>query len=267
MKNRRGLQILDGFRPSSGQRRAQEAAPTREAAADNTDALRALLLEQVEDNLALALKASEERLQALLHDRNRIGQELHESVLQALQAIGKRLAQSSPLPEGSPSQQQAANQLQKLIKDIRRTISEVEADRIEPFNLISELRLLAHRYEQSGESQVRVNVEPSAEAVLTAEEAHELAAIAREALCNSVRHAKATHVAIALRRFGSRIRLRIRDNGSGFDVAHETANGLGFLHMKNRARRIGGRLDIQSTKGRGTCITADIFIEPILTSL
>jgi signal transduction histidine kinase len=103
--------------------------------------------------------------------------------------------------------------------------------------------------------------------VLTSEEAHELAAIAREALNNSVRHAQATHITISLRRIGSRVRLRIRDNGSGFDVTHEQARGIGFAHMKSRARKIGGRLDIQSTRSRGTCITADVFLEPILTTI
>jgi signal transduction histidine kinase len=35
--------------------------------------------------------------------------------------------------------------------------------------------------------------------------------------------------------------------------------------MEDRIRKIGGRLDIQSTVGRGTCITADVYLEPILT--
>mgnify|MGYP001195913599 CR=1 FL=1 len=272
MKDRRDFQILDGFRQSSGKRSAQESALAREASTGSDDALRILLLGQVEDNLALALTASEQRLSALLHDRSRIGQELHDSVLQALHAIGASLAQSSQShrdtpPDGSPSRHQTANQLQKLIHDIRRMISGVESDMVEPFNLISELRLLAHTCEQMCGFQVRVSVAPAAEAVLTAEEAYELAAIAREALNNSVRHARATHIAIALLRVGSRVRLRVRDNGSGFDVTQGQAKGVGFAHMEHRVRKIGGRLNIQSTARRGTCITADVYLEPILTMI
>ncbi|MDE3052107.1 MAG: histidine kinase, partial [Nitrospirota bacterium] len=59
----------------------------------------------------------------------------------------------------------------------------------------------------------------------------------------------------------------IRDNGSGFEVGHGHAKGIGFAQMENRVRKIGGRLDIQSTVGRGTCITADVYLEPILTTV
>lgn len=272
MKNRQDFQLLDGFRQSSDKRGPQQAAFAQGGSADRAEALRILLLGQVENNLAGALKASEERLSALLQDRSRIGQELHDSVLHALHAIGESLAQSSQLrrgtsPAGPPSRHQAADQLHRLIQDIRRMILGVESDTVEPFNLVSELRFLAQTCKQMSQSRIRVEVEPAAEAVLTDEETHELAAIAREALNNSVRHAQATHITISLRRIGSRVRLRIRDNGSGFDVTHEQARGIGFAHMKSRARKIGGRLDIQSTRSRGTCITADVFLEPILTTI
>ncbi|MDO8358039.1 MAG: ATP-binding protein [Nitrospirota bacterium] len=272
MKNRRGLQILDGFRQSSGKRRAQETDLAREAFADNTDALRALLLGQVEDNLAFALKASEERLHALLHDRSRIGQELHESVLQALYTIRVSLAQPAALHNGAPStgphaHNQAANQLSLLIQNIERMIRSLESDRVDPFRLISELQDLARTTEQTHAVQIRVKVESAAEEILTGEEARELVAITRKALHNSVRHTRATQVVIALRHIGSCVRLRIRDNGSGFDMAQAQAKGLGFVQMEDQVRKIGGRLKIQSTVGRGTCITADVYLEPILTMI
>jgi signal transduction histidine kinase len=37
--------------------------------------------------------------------------------------------------------------------------------------------------------------------------------------------------------------------------------------MEGRIRKIGGRLNIQSTVGRGTCITADVYLEPVLTKI
>ena len=270
MKNRRSLQILDGFRQSSGKRRAQETDLAQEAFTDNTDALRALLLEQVEDNLALALKASEERLHALLHDRSRMGQELHESVLQALYRIKVSLAQPAPLSNGAPSagphtHNQTADQLSLLTRNIERIILSLASDRVDPFRLIPELQGLARTAEHAHAIQVRVKVEPAAEEILTGEEARELVAISREALNHSVRHARATQVVIALRHIGSCVRLRIRDNGSGFDMAQAQAEALGFAHMENQIRKVGGRLNIQSTVGRGTCITADVYLEPILT--
>ena len=138
---------------------------------------------------------------------------------------------------------------------------------MDPFRLISELQGLARSTEQTHAVQVRVKVEPAAEEILTGEEARELVAITREALNNSVRHARATRVVITLRHIGPCVRLRIRDNGSGFDMAQAPAKGLGFAHMGDQIRKVGGRLNIQSTAGRGTCITADVYLEPILTMI
>ena len=272
MKDWRGLQILDGFRQSPGKQAQQRASLAQGIPHDTAEVVPRLLREQAGNSLASALKSSEERLSALLHDRSRIGRELHDSVLQALYAIGLSLAQTPELRRSAPpalprSRDQAADQLNKLIQDIRRLILNVESDNIDPFRLVSELQALAQTAEQVNELRICVEVDPVAEEILTGEEARELVTITREALTNCVRHAHATHIVIALRKIGSRVRLSIRDNGSGFDVEHKQAKGIGFLQMENRVRKIGGRLDIQSTVGRGTCIIADVYLEPILTTI
>ncbi|MEO5954498.1 MAG: ATP-binding protein, partial [Nitrospiraceae bacterium] len=133
----------------------------------------------------------------------------------------------------------------------------MESDQIEPFSLVSELRFLTQTLEQISQLQIHVEIDPSAEKILTGEEARELVTIAREALNNCVQHAQATRVDVALRHIGSRVRLSIRDNGSGFDVTEEQTAGVGFAQMRDRARRIGGHLNIESTIGQGTCVTAE----------
>lgn len=268
MKSRQRFQILDGFRQSSGKRMSQPAALAQGSSSERAESIRV----QLGDSLAASLKTSEERLSALLHDRSRIGQELHESVLDALYTIRVGLAQPAALHNGAPAARpqthdQTANQRSLLTQNIERMIRNLGSDRVDPFRLISELRGLARSTEQAHAVHVRVKVEPAAEEILTGEEARELVAITREALNNSVRHARATRVVIALRHIGSCVRLRIRDNGSGFDMAQAQAKGLGFAQMEDQVRRIGGRLNIQSTAGQGTCITADVYLEPILTMI
>jgi signal transduction histidine kinase len=269
MKDRRGFRIIDGFRYFSGKPENQHAAHAQGVPSDAAPAILCLLHGQIENGLTAALTASEQRLSALLHDRSRIGRELHDSVLQALYAIGLTLEQSPELRRGatpalSSSHGQAADQIHKLIQDIRRMILSVESDSADPFRLISELQTLAETFERVSGLRIRVEVDPAAEEILTGEEARELVTIAREALSNCVRHSQATRIVIALRHIGSRVRLSIRDNGAGFDVEHEAAKGIGFAYMENRIRKIGGRLDIQSVVGRGTCITVDVYLEPIL---
>jgi two-component system, NarL family, sensor kinase len=272
MKDRREFQIIDGFRQSPGKLAQQRAALAPGISHDRDQSFSSLLHEQIESNIASALKASEQRLSALLHDRSRIGRELHDSVLQALYAIGLSLAQSPGLRKGAPqavqlSRDQAADQLNKLIQEIRRMILSVESDSVDPYRLVSELQALSKTFERVSELRIRVEVDPAAEEILTGEEARELVTITREALSNCVRHARATRIVIALRQIGSRVRLSIRDNGSGFEVEHGHAKGIGFAHMESRVRKIGGRLGIQSTVGRGTCVTADVYLEPILTTV
>ena len=272
MKDRREFRILDGFRQSPGKLAHQCAALVPVISRDRDQSFSFLLHEQGGSNLAAALKASEQRLSALLHDRSRIGRELHDSVLQALYAIGLTLEQTPGLRRGAPqavprSRDQAADQLHSLIQDIRRMILSVESDCVDPFRLVSELQALAQTVERVSEVRIRVGVNPAAEEILTGEEARELVTIAREALSNCVRHARATRIVIALRHIGSRVQLSICDNGSGFAVEHGPAKGIGFAHMEDRVRKIGGRLDIQSTVGRGTCIIAHVYLEPILTTV
>ena len=271
-KVQRGLQIIDGFRQSSGKLAQQGASRAQGIPSDTRGSLTCLLREQVGDSLASALNVSEQRLSALLHDRTRIGRELHDSVLQALYAIGMTLAQTPRLEKGVPDavplfRGQASDQLNKLIQEIRRMILTMESDNIDPFRLVSELQALSQTFERVSALRIRVEVDPAAEEILTGEEARELVTITREALSNCVRHAQATGIVIALRHIGQRVRLSIRDNGTGFDVEHECAKGIGFAQMEHRVRKIGGRLDIQSTVGEGTCITADVYLEPILTTV
>ena len=272
MKDRRRFQILDGFWQSSSNQAQQRASLAQGILTDTQESVPRLFRQQVEGNLASALKASEQRLSALLHDRSRIGRELHDTVLQALYAIGLTLEQTPGLRRGASqvglrTRDQAADQLQKLIREIRRMILSVESDSMDPFRLVHELQVLAKTFERVSELRIRVEVDSAAEEILTSEEARELVTITREALNNSVRHARATRIVIALRHIGSRVRLSIRDNGSGFVVEHEQAKGIGFAQMEERVRKIDGRLEIQSTVGRGTCITADVYLEPILTRI
>ena len=179
MIDRHGFRILDGFRQSHGKPAQQPAFLAQGIHHDTTESLPCLLSEQVGSSLASALKASEQRLSVLLHDRSRIGRELHDSVLQALYAIGLSLAQSPELRRGAPQavplcRGQATDQLNKLIQDIRRMILTMESDSVDPFRLVSELQALAETFERMSELRIHVEVDPVAEELLTGEEAREL---------------------------------------------------------------------------------------------
>jgi signal transduction histidine kinase len=84
-----------------------------------------------------------------------------------------------------------------------------------------------------------------------------LVRIAREAVGNAARHSGAARVSLSLQRQGSRVRLRVSDNGTGFDLV-AAADGFGLTSMRERASSVGGDLRISSAPGRGTEVEATL---------
>jgi signal transduction histidine kinase len=227
------------------------------------------LREPVKEGLTSALKATEQRLSMLLEDRNRIGRDLHDCVLQSLYAIGLNLAAARRLPfQGSAGSQECHDciieQLNRLIHDVRRMIQSLETGTVQEFDLVSELSTLISIYQQTGHLQIESDLQPDAIDILTNEEEQEILSIVREALSNCVRHANATRATVALRTRGSRVRVSISDDGIGFAAADGRHQGYGLANMAARAKKIGGTLRVQSRVGRGTHVIAEFSLEPLL---
>ena len=87
--------------------------------------------------------------------------------------------------------------------------------------------------------------------------------IAQEALHNVGRHSGATRACLSLRSSGNRVRMVVQDNGRGFRLSgglSELANRgkLGLLGMHERARLLGGRLEVRTAPGKGTTIMVEL---------
>jgi signal transduction histidine kinase len=76
--------------------------------------------------------------------------------------------------------------------------------------------------------------------------------IAQEAIHNAVTHGHASQIDLKLEEIGKELRLRIRDNGKGFDAVAKAGSGMGLRIMKYRANSVGGRLSLHSPDGKGT---------------
>jgi len=266
---RKRLQILDGYRGSPPQLMSSRAdqAPVTERRQD----FQPLWSDETSSqDLNEALKAMEQRLNALLEDRSRLGRDLHDGILQSLYAIGLNLeaARRANLPE-SPEANRAHHgvigQINQLINEIRHVIRGLTEGTVQDFDLFSELFALKTTYDQVGRVRITLDLEPEALEVLTKEEEREILHIVREALSNCLRHAHATHVELALRRRGEKIHLTIRDDGTGFTTAAGSVKrGYGLANMEARAKKIGGTLRVRSACGHGTDVTAEFALEPML---
>jgi two-component system, LuxR family, sensor kinase FixL len=192
------------------------------------------------------------------HEWMHLGQELHDSVGQLLsgvtflsRALENKLS-ARGLPEASDAAEighlvfQALTQTRNLARGLFPV--ELEAD-----GLVEALTEWAGTLEKLFGISCRVEAE--ADLVLGDQTvANHLFRLAQEAFNNSLKHGRATEVVIGLRRHTQGAELFIRDNGKGLPVQGTKSDGLGLRIMNYRARRIGGRLSIESTEVGGTLV-------------
>jgi signal transduction histidine kinase len=212
----------------------------------------------------------EERLSSLLEDRSRIGQNLHDHILQSLYAIQsniqtRRLTSPDRVTHTSQPPQDITGQINRLIGEIRHMIQGLNEGVVKDSRLTDDLYALKSTYNEIGHVRITLDLQPAAVEVLTRDEEREILTIIREALSNSVRHAHASHATISIRRRGAKIRIHISDNGAGFDVKDNQHRGYGLASIESRARKIGGTLRLHSELGRGTQLTVEFSLEPMLT--
>ena len=219
------------------------------------------LLERVEEERRrsgqLVVRAQEE-------ERRRVARDLHDEVNQALTAILLRLealAQDAP-PERAEDVaelkrlvNQAMEELLNLARQLRP--SALDDHGLEPA-LDAQLKRFAARTGIEGRLHTQGRLSALDEDVQSA-----VYRVAQEALANVGRHAGATCVEVELRTNGAGTELRVRDDGAGFDPAAPAGSrggraGMGLKGMAERARIVGGDLDVRSAPGGGTTVTLRI---------
>jgi signal transduction histidine kinase len=198
---------------------------------------------------------------ASLQERQRLARELHDSVSQALYGISLGAHTALEALETDLPQTRAS---------LEYVISLVDASQVEMRALIFELRpeslqtegLIAALSKQGAVLQTRhhlqVEMQLIEEPTLSLECKHTLYRIAQEALHNIVKHARATHVWIALRRETHVLSFSIQDDGKGFNQAETIPGHFGVRTMQERTTNIGGRFFLHSSPDAGTVIEITI---------
>jgi signal transduction histidine kinase len=84
--------------------------------------------------------------------------------------------------------------------------------------------------------------------------------IVQESLTNVVKHARARRVSLVLQRRPRAVSIVIEDDGAGFDPSALDDHGLGLVGMRERLALVGGRLEVESSAGRGTTIAVEVAL-------
>ncbi|UCF61039.1 MAG: GAF domain-containing sensor histidine kinase [Anaerolineaceae bacterium] len=198
---------------------------------------------------------------AVLEERERIGMDLHDGIIQSVYAVGLTLEYIRLQIEEDPEQaiqrlEQAIEGLDAVIGDLRSYILDLQPSRIEVDDLHVALERLVGEFKSNTLVDAELITEPEALEKLERVTASELFLIAQEALANTAKHAFATKVWLSVRQLDEEVFLQVIDNGRGFDLNKEPERlGHGLSNMSERARQIGGRFEIVSNPGDGTTVT------------
>jgi signal transduction histidine kinase len=205
---------------------------------------------------------------AALEERERIGQDLHDGIIQSIYAAGLGLEECARLavedPRSiAPKLETAIEDLNNVIRDVRNYIAGREPEELQDRDLAGALKELARRLTLNALLAVDLSVGEGIQAVLSREQVVHLFHICREALTNVVRHARASRVAVRLGLEKGLLVLTVEDDGVGFDPGARARPGQGLRNMVERARRLGGALALNSAPGRGTGIAIRVPVEPV----
>jgi signal transduction histidine kinase len=216
--------------------------------------------------LAIVFKrlAMAARNTAVLAERNRIGQEIHDGLAQAFVGILMQLGAA----EGQIDTAALASVLTRIrdlardgLSEARRSVLALRPAESRAGGLDFALRQLAERSTVAG--RVICVFEGGGSATkLAPEHEHELLRIAQEAVSNAVRHAQPHNVQIALGAETGFLRLSVTDDGCGMQELPEqyAQQGFGLTNMRERAHAIGGEWQISSRPGAGTRIDVRVPI-------
>jgi signal transduction histidine kinase len=203
-----------------------------------------------------------ERL-AIVDERQRIGRDLHDSIIQSLYAVGLSL---EDLPELMAENRDEANErldanidaIHQTIRDIRNFILNLSPEMLDEADLATSVESLAAEFRLNTMIDLDVDVSEGLAELSAASAAH-LLAMTREGLSNIARHSHATRASLELKQVDSTLRLIIGDNGRGFDV--EAARGTqhrGLANLRSRAEAMGGSLSVHSEPSAGTRLVVSL---------
>ena len=204
------------------------------------------------------LHANARRL-AVLEERDRIGMDLHDGIIQSIYGVGLALEGAqltlSEDPEAAKEKiHHAIDGLNQSIRDIRAYILDLRPRQLGNEGLVNGIKRLIAEYRAHTFSEVNFTG-PDELKDLPHTQSLTLFHICQEALANAAKHAKAKKVEVAVWTTGERALLEIRDDGKGFDIEKmQTSIGHGLANMQTRAHAVGGDIDISSTLEDGTTI-------------
>ena len=212
----------------------------------------------VEDITARVQAEEQAEQAAAAAERERLARDLHDAVTQTLFSVAA-IAEALPrVWERDPQEaQQGLEDLRQLtqgaLAEMRALLLELRPAALAEHDLGTLLQQLTEAL--TGRTRMPITTRIEGDCSLPVEVRIALYRIAQEALNNIAKHAQANQTHVDLSCTATSARLRIRDDGSGFELEAANPHGLGVNIMHERAQAIGAQLEIDSQAGGGTVVT------------
>jgi len=230
---------------------------------------RLLLLNDVtETKRAQAQIIEQQRALAMLQERELLARELHDSLGQVLgfaslkMGATRKLIADGKLAKADDQLAHLENVVTEAHADLRENILHLGAAPTGERTFFSALQHYLDGFRMNYGIQVDCSIEAGMDDSLFAPEAQmQLFRILQEVFSNARKHAQANWVRLSFEMEGSRVRIRIQDNGKGFDPQQAAPAGerhFGLRFMRERAEQLGGNLRVDSTPGEGTCVEVEV---------
>jgi signal transduction histidine kinase len=207
-----------------------------------------------------ALRAKDERLKQLVHDRERFIHDLQGCILHSLYGIQTGLNAVKPPAATHVPAEPLRKRVNTLIRSVRDKIFTLERDTATGFELEAELRRLVGVCRHFGDMMVTLSIDPCAASRLTREESRHLLHIAQAVTSDSIRRCKARRLEISLRNVNGRIRFNLKEDDRRLcpePRAKDDKDEMGLRSIPAQVRRIGGCLAIRSKPRREISIVLD----------
>lgn len=213
------------------------------------------LAQQISLAIQLTRMGEQANQTAILHERNRMAREIHDTLAQGFTGIVIQLEAADDTLEDAPRTarghlSRARSLARNSLAEARRSVWALRSDR--PADLITAFRHQADSLTSGTKIIVQVT-QAGVPHPLSENLEQNMLRIGQESLTNALRHGKANQVWIRLSYAGEFVELKVEDDGSGFDPA-ASSNGFGLPGMRERAEALGGTLQIEAVPGRGTTV-------------
>jgi signal transduction histidine kinase len=214
-----------------------------------------------------------QQYQAILHERNRVARELHDTLEQGLAGISLQLEAVAGSLEASPytarrSLDVARQMLRYSLEEARRSVLDLRSQALDSRDLAGALSDLARQMTMGTPARAEVRTFGTPRQLDAAQE-HHLLRIGLEALTNALKHAGATRIDLELRFAPDTTELVVSDDGCGLGHGEHDIPGahFGLQGVRERVNKLGGVLQIDSGPQRGTRLAVTVPSAPSIPTV